>query len=171
MKKLVFILLILVSIISFSSCKNCKNNGELGDVDYHISGFYIEVIQDKDYKIDSLTSFFNPSVIYSHKRDVLTNNHGNIGYQVKYGVHSKQVLDEDGVKTIIFSSNIILPTSAPDEIKIYVVKENANGEFYVDTKLVETKLISSPTTYSINYSYSNNGQKIRVQGTLGISKK
>ena len=88
-----------------------------------------------------------------------------------FGVSSKNVLDEDGVKTIVISSNIILPSNAPDELKIYVVKENANGDFYVDKNLYETKLITSPTTYSINYSYSNNGQKYRFQGTLGISKK
>lgn len=167
MKKILVFILLLIMTISFTGCKKEKNN-ELGEVDSHFSGFYIELEVDKDYKIGS----FNPTVTYSFKRNVLSNDTGNVTSigLVRYGDSSKSYQEIDGVKTAVIMTSIILPENAKDEVKIYIIRENKNGTFSVDLEFYETVKVSERGTYSVNYSYSINGVKYRFQASLMYQK-
>ena len=167
MKKILTFILILITLISFTGCKK-KNKNEIGEVDSHFSGFYVELVVDKDYKIKST----NPTSVYSFRTNLLSNDSGNIMNMgvVKFGESSKNVKEIDGVKTAIIMTSIILPANAPDKVKIYIVRENRNGTFTVDLDRYETIDVSNRGTYSVNYSYSIDGVKYRFQASLGYMK-
>lgn len=163
MKKILTFILLFVCLVSFTGCK--KNDGEIGEVDSHFCGFYIELSYDEDYRI----KVYNPTVIFSFKNQVLSNDNGNImnlGF-VSFGDSSKTYKQIDGVNTAVIMTSIILPKNAPDKAKIYIVRESLDGSFRVDLERYETVDITNKGTYSVNYSYSINGTKYRFQGSLG----
>ena len=157
MKKILAFILILIMVISFTGC-NKTNKNEIGEVNSHFSGFYVELVVDSEYKVKSI----NPTSIYSFKKDLLSNDSGNVknmGF-ISFGESSKTISDVDGVKTAIIMTSIILPSNAPDKVKIYIVRENQNGTYTVDLDRYETVDVTSRGTYSVNYSYSINGVKL-----------
>ena len=168
MKKILVFILLLIMSISFSSCKKETIN-DFGEVDKHFSGFYIELDYDKDYKI----GWYNPTVTFSFKNEVMRNDSGNVSNIgiVTFGDSSKTYSEDGGVKTAIIMTSIVLPENAKDEVKIYIIRETLGGTLSVDLDRYETINVSTKGTYSINYSYSINGVKYRFQASLGYMKK
>ena len=88
MKKILAFILILIMVISFTGC-NKTNKNEIGEVNSHFSGFYVELVVDSEYKVKSI----NPTSIYSFKKDLLSNDSGNVenmGF-VAFGESSKTI--------------------------------------------------------------------------------
>lgn len=164
MKKVLSLLLVLIVCISLSSCKNNRDSS-FGKVDFHFSGLYLEFYEDDDFRLD----YKNPCAYYKHKTDTFKVDSGNVPDMgnVSFLNMAKNIVNQDGLKVFVLSTNIVLPSNAPDEVKIYVIKEK-NGTNYVDVDMVEMIDITKNSKYSVNYQYELDGVGYRFQFTLGI---
>ena len=163
MKKLVSLLLIIFVCTCLTSCKKEKDSS-FGKVDYHFSGVYLEFYDDDTFKVNSK----NPSAYYKHELDVFSTNSGNVpnmGY-FEFSNMAKHIVNQDGLTVFVLSVNLVIPNNAPDEVKVYIIKEK-NGMQYVDVEMVEMIDISKSGKYSVNYQYEYKEVGYRFQFTLG----
>ena len=70
-----------------------------------------------------------------------------------------QTTEEDGVIFIKIFVNILFPKQTSEKINIYIVKENSNGNHYVDQSMSDILDTTKTGNYRINYKYINNNQK------------
>lgn len=164
MKKVILLLTMFLMTIGLSSCKGNGLKGTFDKVDYHICGIYFEVLDDNTYRIDGN----NPCVYYSHASSTISYNNGSVN--IEYINSSKDVVEENNAFNIIISTNVIFPSQAQNNIKIYIIKEK-NGTLYVDKEMSDTINISKADIYDIDYKYNKNDQNYRFKFTIRYSKK
>lgn len=165
MKRLIQIFLLFLMVLTMTSCKKNKLEGSFDKVDFHISGIYIEMEKDQNYRVDRL----NPSIYYDHTSKKVETNRG--GFNLEYSNIMNQTTEEDGVIIVKIFVNILFPRQTSEKINIYVVKENSNGNHYVDQSMSDILDTTKTGNYRINYKYINNNQKYRFQFEIKYSRK
>lgn len=167
MKKIISLFLIFFMSICLIGCKD-KQDSSFGKVDYHFSGFYLEFYDDADYRLN----YKNPCIYYQHKTETFKLESGNVpnmGF-ITYSNVSKNIVEQDGLTVFVLFGTIVLPYNAPDQVKIYVIKENKSGTNYVDTDMVDMIDLNEQGKYSVNYEYEFENTGYRFQFTLGYYK-
>lgn len=165
MKRLIQIFLLFLMVLTMTSCKKNRLEGSFDKVDFHISGIYIEMEKDQNYRVDRL----NPSIYYDHASKRVKTSRG--GYNLEYSNIMNQTTEEDGVIFIKIFVNILFPKQTSEKINIYIVKENSNGNHYVDQSMSDIIDVTKAGNYRINYKYINNNQKYRFQFEIKYSRK
>ena len=100
MKRLIQIFLLFLMVLTMTSCKKNQLEGSFDKVDFHISGIYIEMEKDQNYRVDRL----NPSIYYDHTSQKVETNRG--GFNLEYSNIMNQTTEEDGVIIVkIFVNN------------------------------------------------------------------
>lgn len=165
MKRLIQIFLLFLMVLTMTSCKKNKLEGSFDKVDFHISGIYIEMEKDQNYRVDRL----NPSIYYDHTSKKVETNRG--GFNLEYSNIMNQTTEEDGVIIVKIFVNILFPRQTSEKINIYVVKEKNSGTHYVDQSMGDIIDVTKAGSYRINYKYINNNQKYRFQFEIKYSRK
>lgn len=165
MKKLFLLLTMFIITLGFTSCKSNKLEGSFDEVDYHISGIYIEMIEDSTYRVGGM----NPCIYYSHKTSEMTYSNGNINIQ--YLNRTKNIVNENNAENIILSTIIVFPSQTEDKVTIYIIKENKDGTFYVDKDMKDDINFNKTNNYNIEYKYSYQNENYRYQLTINYSRK
>lgn len=166
MKKFLLVL-ILFSTLMLTGCKKEKKE-ELGEIDYHPSGFYILVIDTNDFKIGGL----NPTVYLDHQNDSFNTDSGqifDIG-PITFSEKGKVINTTDGIKNYNIYATIILPENAPSEITLYQIKANLNGDTFIDLESAVKVDVSKDGKYTYSADYQINQQKYHYQIVLGYSR-
>ncbi len=163
MKRLITVILLFIFTLCLTNCK--KDQNDAGEVDKHYSGFYIEIKEDLTYKIDH---GINPRIYFTRKNGWKIST-GNVGL-IEFGdiVHINEV--RDGIDTVILSLPVTLPNTVSDKIKIYMIREDLNGNVSVDLKDYTIIDLTKKDSHSVNISYSINKVEYRFQGTLKLNK-
>lgn len=164
MKKYVLIITLFCIIFTIYGC---KKKTDLGNIDYHIVGVYIEIEEDEKYDISIGT--INPCVYYKHKSDVLRTDAGT--YPVQFSDISKNHIDDDEFDTYIVYATALFHESTPNKVKVYHILEDLDGNCYVDTTKYEQIDLSRECNYNLNYTYQINKTKYHFELKLKYLKR
>lgn len=166
MKKFLLVL-ILFSVLMMTGCKK-EGKEDLGEIDYHPSGFYIKIVDTTDYSMRGV----NPTIYLNHQTDVLSTDRGqifDIG-PISFTEIGKVINTTDDTKNYNIYATLILPYNAPDEITLYRINENLNGDTFVDLDNGIQINVREDGKYSYVANYQINGQKYHYQIVLGYTR-
>lgn len=161
------ILLILLTIIVTFMSPGCKKKDKYEKVDNHYSGLYFEIKEDKDYKLGN--TGVNPCIYLNHKKNSLVTDSGL--YAISFSELAHPVMEEENETVYIVYATMTFPKTMDGEIKVYPIKEDESGNFFVDTETNLVINLSTKGAYSKSYKYILNDTKYRFQITINCQKK
>ncbi|MDD7315660.1 MAG: hypothetical protein PUH11_08045 [Bacilli bacterium] len=161
------ILLIILTIIVTIMSPSCKNKDKYEKVDDHYSGLYFEIKEDTDYKLGNAS--VNPCIYLNHNKNTLVTDSGL--YAISFSELAHPVMEEEGETAYLVYATMTFPKTMDGEIKVYLIKEDESGNFFVDKETSLVMDLSKKGTYSKSYKYILNDTKYRFQITINCHKK